>query len=241
MIYFMSDIHGCYEEYLEALDKIHFCEKDELYILGDVLDRGPEPMKILQDLMSRPNVYLILGNHDYLALKMLKKLNVEIKEDNYASHLTQKDILDYFHWTKDGGKTTAESFKQLTKEEKSDVLKCLEDASLWEEVIVNGKTFLCVHADFHGILEGKTPEELSLSDFLFYRAEYDKRYFSTPNTYMVTGHTPTMLLHKDGASTVYEKNGHIAIDCGCVYGKQLAVYCADNGSVTYVESKKRYF
>jgi serine/threonine protein phosphatase 1 len=234
----MSDIHGCYEEYLEALEKIHFCDKDELYILGDVTDRGPEPIKVLQDLMMRPNVTLILGNHDYMALKILKKLNVEIKADNYSSHLTQKDLMDYFYWTEDGGKTTADAFKQLSQEEKIDILEYLEDASLWEEVYVNGKTFLCVHADFHGVLDGKTLEELALTDFLFHRAAYDKRYFSNPNTFMVTGHTPTMLLHATGSSDIYEANGHIAIDCGCVYGKQLAVYCADTGITTYVKSKR---
>lgn len=34
---------------------------------------------------------------------------------------------------------------------------------------------------------------------------------------------------------VYEGNGHIAIDCGCVYGERLAAYCLDDGRVVYVE------
>lgn len=37
---------------------------DVLYILGDVVDRGPEPMKILNDMSMRINVFPILGNHD---------------------------------------------------------------------------------------------------------------------------------------------------------------------------------
>ena len=44
MIYFMSDIHGCYKEYMELLEKIHFSDEDELYVVGDVVDRGPEPV-----------------------------------------------------------------------------------------------------------------------------------------------------------------------------------------------------
>ena len=64
MRYIVSDIHGCYEQYLALLEKIHFFEADELYVLGDVVDRGPEPIKVLQDMMKRPNVIFILGNHE---------------------------------------------------------------------------------------------------------------------------------------------------------------------------------
>ena len=241
MIYFMSDIHGCYEEYLELLKKIHFCDEDELYILGDVVDRGPEPIKVVQDLMMRPNVYLILGNHDYMALKILKKLNVEIKEDNVHSHLSQKDILDYFYWKKDGGETTAEAFRKLSKEEKTEILEYLEEASVYEEVFVNGKIYRCVHGDIHGACDDKSIEDHSFTDFLFHRADYERRYYCDEQIFVVTGHTPTMLLNKDGSSNVFETNGHIAIDCGCVYGKQLAVYCADDGTVTYVKAKQRYW
>lgn len=70
MIYVISDIHGCYHEYIELLKKINFCDEDELYVLGDVVDRGPDPIKVLQDMMLRANVYPILGNHDYMALKV---------------------------------------------------------------------------------------------------------------------------------------------------------------------------
>lgn len=42
MIYVMSAIHGCYEKYRRMLDAIYFSEKDTLYILGDVRDRGKE-------------------------------------------------------------------------------------------------------------------------------------------------------------------------------------------------------
>lgn len=46
MIYVMSDLHGMYSSYLKMLRKIHFCDADMLYILGDVIDRGPQPIQI---------------------------------------------------------------------------------------------------------------------------------------------------------------------------------------------------
>lgn len=33
---------------------------------------------------------------------------------------------------------------------------------------------------------------------------------------LVTGHTPTFLIREDGLPLIYEENGHIALDCGCV-------------------------
>ena len=51
MRYIIADIHGCYNEYINLLKKINFSDNDILYILGDVVDRGPEPIKILQDMM----------------------------------------------------------------------------------------------------------------------------------------------------------------------------------------------
>ena len=82
MRYILSDIHGCYEEYQELLGRLRFSPADELYVLGDAADRGPQPVKVLQDMMMRPNVTYLVGNHDYMMLRTLKKLAVEITEDN---------------------------------------------------------------------------------------------------------------------------------------------------------------
>ena len=47
MKYVVADIHGCYEEYMELMQKIKLTDEDRLYILGDAVDRGSEPMKVL--------------------------------------------------------------------------------------------------------------------------------------------------------------------------------------------------
>ena len=48
MIYVTSDIHGQYNMFLKLLSMIEFSDSDTLYILGDVVDRGSEPIRILQ-------------------------------------------------------------------------------------------------------------------------------------------------------------------------------------------------
>lgn len=234
MIYVIADIHGCYKEYIELLEKINFKDEDELYVLGDVVDRGTEPIKVLQDMMLRPNVYPILGNHDYMALKVLRKLNVEIKQDNFDSHLQDSDLLDYLYWIQEGGKTTVDQFQKLNSDEKEEILEYLQEFSLCEEICLNGRRFILAHADLHGFQEEKELDDYALEDFIFYRADYKKRYYRDENTILVTGHTPTALIREDKMPLIYDEKGHVAIDCGCVYGGNLAAYCLDNGKVEYV-------
>ena len=52
MIYVMSDIHGEYDKFKEVLKQINLQKEDLLYVLGDVVDRGPHPMEILLKMMA---------------------------------------------------------------------------------------------------------------------------------------------------------------------------------------------
>ena len=64
--YVMSDLHGCYDKFIEMLNLIDFKESDELYILGDIFDRGPNPLGILDYVIGHKNIYLLKGNHERL-------------------------------------------------------------------------------------------------------------------------------------------------------------------------------
>ena len=94
MYYVMSDIHGEYEKYRKMLDLIQFSDRDALFVLGDVVDRGAQPIEVLKDMMTRSNVYPIMGNHDFLALYLLDKLNMDITEENIDNALTTEDMND---------------------------------------------------------------------------------------------------------------------------------------------------
>lgn len=241
MKYVISDIHGCYREYRKLLEKINLSDTDELYILGDMVDRGPEPIKVLQDVMLRSNAYPILGNHDYMAWKVLSRFAVEITERNADTQLTTEDLVNYMHWSQDGGSVTAKQFRQLEAEERQDILDYIADCSVFEDVSINGNRFVLVHADIHGFSEERDLEDYDISDYLFYRADYQKQYFSGENTFLVTGHTPTMMIREDGKPLVYQQNGHIALDCGCVYGGKLAAYCLDTQEIYYVNAEQKYY
>lgn len=235
MIYIISDIHGCYAEYKQLLKDINFKDSDELYVLGDILDRGPHPIKVLQDMMMRPNVFPIIGNHDFLGVMMLKKLSVEITEENADNILSEDDMQIYMDWMEDGGMTTLSEFKELDMEERDDIIEYLEEEfSIYHELVHKGKKYVLVHAGIDNFEDGKDIGDYSLADLLFHRADYSRRYFSDDNTYLVTGHTPTISIRDDHKPVIYKENGHIAIDCGCVFGGQLGAYCVDTGECFYV-------
>ena len=235
MRYIVSDIHGCYNQYQKLLEKIQFSEEDELYVLGDVVDRGPEPIKVLQDMMRRPNVIFILGYHDFIMYTLMKKLSVEITEENYDKYLTSELLLDYNLWLQDGGQVTAEQFKELSYSEKMDVLDYIAGASLYEVIENGGKEYRLVHAGLSNFAPDKDLDEYELYDFLEERADYSRRYYPDENIFLVTGHTPTVYIKGWEKTEVYWKNGHIAMDCACVAGGKLAVFCVETEEVIYVE------
>ena len=80
--YVIAEIHGEYELCIKLLDQIRFTSADTLYVLGDVIDRGPHPIKALLKLMEMPNAVCLVGNHEVMALKCLKFLRQEITESS---------------------------------------------------------------------------------------------------------------------------------------------------------------
>ena len=77
----IGDIHGMYDKMLEALECASYDpEKDELYSVGDLCDRGSNPVEVIDYIYSLPNCHLILGNHD---LFLLEYLSGNISDDSY--------------------------------------------------------------------------------------------------------------------------------------------------------------
>ena len=74
MEYCLSDIHGCYSLFCRLLEEIRFGGGDTLYVLGDIIDKGPESVRLLRLLFSMPNAYCIAGNHEYDFLKYYRGL-----------------------------------------------------------------------------------------------------------------------------------------------------------------------
>lgn len=230
MRYIISDIHGCKKQYLELLEKIKFSEQDHLYILGDAIDRGKEPIEVLRYIMSQKNVTYLLGNHDYNFYALVKELGLNLnnfKDDGIK--------WAFKFWQNDGGLPTLEEFLVLSEYEREEIYIFLANAKAYKEIEYEGKRYILSHAGIENFQEEKLLEEYSKADFFNGRMNYDSRYFRDENVFMVSGHTPTFFIRRDRKPFVFQENGHIVLDCGCVYGGNLAAFCIETKEITYVK------
>lgn len=230
--YVISDIHGMYNKFIELLNKIKLKDTDTLYILGDVLDRGPDPIKTLLKIMSMPNVICMLGNHEDMALDCLKFLTTEITEQS-LSEVSEEMLENLVTWQYNGSKTTIDGFRALDRAKQQEVIDFIEDMPEIEEISVAGQKYLLVHGGLGGFYPGKPIEDYTIEELIWAMAEYDIQYFD--DTYVVTGHTPTQgIPGNPRPGYIYRHYNHIAIDCGAVRRSgRLAAIRLDDGKEFY--------
>ena len=233
MYYAMSDIHGCFDKYKEMLSLIDFTPRDTLYVLGDVIDRGPDGIKILQDMMLRPNVFPLLGNHEFTAAVCLPWLMEEVTDQSLAA-LDETQLAALSEWITNGGGPTLRSLKLLTREEREDILEYFQEMELYAEVKAGGRSFVLTHSALENFAPDKSLDSYELQDFLFGRPEPDAVYY--PDKLLVFGHTPTP--YYTGArpedARIYRRDKLIGIDCGCASGGPLGCLCLNTLEEIYV-------
>ena len=81
MTYFISDVHGECELFLGLLDKIKFGGGDKLIVLGDMIDKGDESIRVLKEVYALDNAQCVLGNHEYEFLKFYRAQMRDAVED----------------------------------------------------------------------------------------------------------------------------------------------------------------
>ncbi len=230
--YVMGDVHGEYGRFLKLLEEIGLQDGDTLYLMGDVLDRGPHPVKVLLKLMEMPNAFCLLGNHEWMALECLPFLMQEITDDTVGS-VTSDQLKALSSWMQNGCQTTLGEFRGLDREMQEEVLDYLRDLLLYAEVEAGGERYFLVHAGLGNFSPEKPIGAYSLYDLVWQQADYGRRYFADRT--LVTGHTPTQTIAENPApGRVYRGNGHLALDCGAGSpGGSLAAVCLDDGREFY--------
>lgn len=230
--YVIGDIHGQLEQLKVLLEKMKFNENDELYVMGDVVDRGPDPIKALQYLMTLSNCVCIAGNHEWMALESLKLMLNEITEE-FIQTLDENQVTILLDWLRNGGKTTMDQFCKLSKEERQEVLDFIGDFEAYVELEIQGQKYLLVHAGLNDFYYKKPIEEYTIDDLLWTRTDYEMPYYE--DKIVITGHTPTQtILGNDRPGYIYRKYNHIALDCGaCSHNGRLAGICLETGKEYY--------
>ena len=220
MVYCMSDIHGEIDRYRKMLDLIQFSDEDELYIIGDVIDRHPGGIDLLVDeIIDKSNIYMILGNHEEMLIHALGSNN----------KFWYKEL-----WKQNGGSGTYnEMVYHRTQEERQTIIDFLKELPDYIDLEVNGQKFHLVHgmpSDDH-------------EKRLWNRPERSMTEAPMDGVTVIVGHTATVFLNEESDNDedepfrIWYGNGIICIDCGCgsrVEERRLACLRLDDMKEFYV-------
>lgn len=231
MTYVIGDIHGNKEKYLQMLEKLNPAETDAVFVLGDVIGMGDEGIEILKDMMYRANIFPILGEQEYMAREIFPLIS-SAKTVEEAKSLLEGEKAELFEkWLTMKSEKTVSDFLALDEENKESIIDYLSEFNAYEEIEAGGKNFILVHAGIGGFEEDKPLEDYDEKAFVFASTDYTKAYF--PDSYLVTGHTPTAVIDRQCTGKVYAKKRHLAIDCGVAFGGRLAAVCLEKLKVYY--------
>lgn len=228
-IYVVADIHGYYDVFHRGLDLIEFNEDDQLYVIGDAIDRGPDGICVLLDIMSHRNMDLLIGNHEFM---MLNSVNMD--GEKCCDGIDTSLWLDY-----NGGRTTWHGYKTLRENDRISLMIWLSHRYVMKTIELNGVTYCLTHSYYKEGLENKAYYEMAYGNVWNivwsspYREDFETKaidIYSSYNMVFVTGHVPVQSIYRwhEGridynALEIYMKGNYIGIDGGCAYGKQTEV------------------
>ena len=100
MIYLMGDLQGCCQALERMLQTIDFSpSRDHLFVLGDLVNRGPDSLGVLRRLRGLDNAATcLLGNHDLHLLAVAHGVRKMHRSDTLAPILDAPDREDWLLW-----------------------------------------------------------------------------------------------------------------------------------------------
>jgi bis(5'-nucleosyl)-tetraphosphatase (symmetrical) len=240
--YVIGDIQGCYRSFQELLAKIGICHDDHIWLVGDLVNRGPESRQVLRLAVDHAQqIHTVLGNHDLHLMRRYFLNTSEKQGDTLESVLLAPDREELLDW--------------LTK----------------QPFIIDQAGWIIVHAGIHplwsmekvsdlmasynGVLatpEGRKkilpknliPEELStLVTMRVIDGEGNNVDFKGPpvnlkkGTYPWFSHPRRISLGKKvifghwSALGFFKNDSVICLDSGCVWGRDLTGYCLEDDKV----------
>ncbi|MFD2629681.1 bis(5'-nucleosyl)-tetraphosphatase PrpE [Oceanobacillus kapialis] len=231
----IGDVHGCYEELISLLHKLGYQKENNynhsegrvLVFLGDITDRGPESLKVME-----------LVYHLVITLKKARYIPGNHCNKLYRFFLGNK--VQQRH----GLETTVAEYEQLSTSDKNVIrehfITLYEQAPLYLQLPeVNA---IVAHAGIKESFIGRTDKQVktfvlygditgeSMEDGRPVRRDWAKHYKG--KEWVVYGHTPVMEPRRI--------NNTINIDTGCVFGNALTSFRLPEEETIAVPSKQTF-
>ena len=228
MKYVISDIHGEYSLFLELINKIGFSNSDELYVCGDVIEKGDDSVKLTKWLMARPNVHCIRGNHEEMFLNFY--------------HVLMRETKDY-----------DEVLEKLRDYVQGDGHLLDWDTVEWLETLpyyIETDDFICVHAGVPLCENGGIPplEKVRVEELLYNRKFKSPDVLPVESKCVFYGHTSSMSVFPDARIITYLRGGtegkdfkdyiKVHLDTGTFTSGILGCFCIDTCTTHFVKKRK---
>ena len=100
-VYAIGDIQGCYDPFRRLLDELDFDPStDTLWLVGDLVNRGPKSLKTLRFVMSLGDAVIsVLGNHDlHLLALSAGAVHSGKRFDSLEKLINAPDAAELFDW-----------------------------------------------------------------------------------------------------------------------------------------------
>ncbi len=223
--YAVSDLHGQYNTFMTGLEKIGFSDKDELYVIGDVIDRGPGGIEILKYIKDHKNMTLFLGNHELMMLTSV--------DEKGAPECTgfNSELWLYYN----GGEITFKKYAKLLNDERKSLLMWLNRQYYIKMLKINGKRYCLTHSYYNEELVDKMYWEAKYTTVwnmvwtsMFRKDDPDTYGTNTYKNYdykFITGHVPVQKVRYKLENTIdyntlseYRVGNLVDIDGGCGMG-----------------------
>ena len=129
--YVFSDVHGHHRTLERLLERVQPSSEDDVWVLGDMVDRGPDPIEVIRTCQAIPNVHILMGNHEDMMLDFF--------------HQPHNPSIS-FQWEFNGGHTTKQGLAHLSEHELVDLVDFTENLPLGAHVTVGDRSYILVHA-----------------------------------------------------------------------------------------------
>lgn len=197
----ITDIHGCALTFEALLDRIGFNLEDELYLLGDYIDRGPNSKGVIDKIWELQEkghtVHCLRGNHEQLLLD------------------GRHDPRQLSVWLANGGKAALASFgiDQIADIPKK-YTQWMDQLGYYFEV----DKYILVHAGFRFDMPNPFDEKYAM---IWQRNWYERinRHW-LGDRIIIHGHTPTDRKVINQQLEVLDSLSALVIDNGCVFSRR---------------------
>ena len=229
----MGDIHGCYDELINLLNKVNYDSNNDLLIsVGDLIAKGPKSLEVLNFFINNKNTLCVMGNHEYAVVRWL--FFAESNESNKSIPIGLKPGSEHEKMAK---MLNSEQIKYLYN--LPHILQISTKFDIDEKKTKNN--LIIVHAGINPLID--------ISQNNSYDVMYVRNIHNSLATEYISNGTnwtelwkgeETIIFGHDAIRGIQIKNNSIGLDSACVYGKQLSCIIYPNKEIVSVPALNMY-